>query len=224
MSNYIPDGFKEPATPSYIKAVRALASFDEGSMLEMPGFDDVIGERFLGSGLYSNTCGIVNQLCGAIALSEHPLIPEVFALGRSVDLEEASSRVKRLRSEQVLDGMRILDLGCGVVPYFAAAARSLGATTYTADAEERGERFPQLGDTHVKIDFRQPEAVDAIRDVTGDSLDLVTEQIIAPLPSQYYLAPPSYLSILDIARPILRKGGILSALTYGLSVRGYERT
>lgn len=213
-------GFKESSLTPY-KFVHKLSL--SRLAYNIPGFEDVLGGELLGEGTYHNTCGTVRQLCGAIALSGHASATEMLQLGSSDDRDEVTQRVAKLRFDQVLSGMRILDLGCGV-PYFAAAATALGATTYTADAEDFTARFPDQPERHIVVDLREEEAVEKIREKAGDSLDYVTEQIISPLPSQHYLAQPSRFAILDIAKPLLRRGGILLALTHGLSEQVFERT
>lgn len=224
MSFPAPEGFREKSVTSFSRFVSRL-TFDDGSLMSfaIPGLEDVLHGKMLGEGKYHNTVGTINQLCGAIAFANHPVANNMLSLDRSRDNRaEITRRVAILRDEQVLDGMRILDLGCGV-PYFAAAATALGGTTYTADAEDLTGHFPEQSERHSQVDLREPDAVDEIRRTTGESFDFVTEQITAPLPSQDHVSAPSRFAIVNIATPLLRSGGLLAAHTYGLSEHGYER-
>ena len=141
----------------------------------------------LGNIAVFNTPRALDQMEWTLALTGHP---KVSALVTPLQPGEPDFHATELVKLQILAGMRILDLGCGLEPTFARAARFLGAQVYTVDlfaatnfrhALERDGAF-RLPETfaaleranHIERDLKTPAAVDAILAASGGNFDLVT--------------------------------------------------
>jgi hypothetical protein len=168
-------------------------------------YTDIIGEP-LGTGLYYNTFSSAVQLAAAIAVAAEKNHQTVLEYDASKE-DLAEIFVKR----QVLRGMRIVDLGCGMRPSFAMTAEVLGAKMYTADAEplESDVVSVSLHDQHTVVNLRHPKAADTLLATTGGSVDLVTESIIGYVPWRPNHGMPSSLAIDTIAERLLVPGGYL---------------
>jgi len=180
----------------------------------VPGFEDVIGEQ-LGGGFYYNHSGTVNQLAFALAVSPHPAVSEMVEDRSMVEHPEDAVRV--LREQRVLEGLRIMDLGCGMLPGFALAAKTLGAETFTADAEDLRPNIKAWVDGHTVVDFNTTTAPAKLARATGSNFDIVTENIVGSVPGrQVDISEPDPEAIIAIGKVLLKPGGYL----YGTTIKG----
>ena len=128
-----------------------------------------------------NTPLALDQVEWTLALTRHPLVRGFAApTGPHPSVSEGD-----LVAAQLLQGMRILDLGCGREPTFARVARALGAHVTTVDvigpeslrfdrghfsaAEQEAERA-----NHLTIDLMAADAADRILAFGVEGFDLVT--------------------------------------------------
>src|SRR5689334_4259795 len=107
-----------------------------GRRFTVPGFEDVLrqagfSEANVGEGglmrgpeAVYNTSPSVSQLTTAIAIARDPAARHILEDG---SVQHGSDVIRALRERNVLAGMRVLDLGCGMRPGFALAAKALGA-------------------------------------------------------------------------------------------------
>lgn len=137
----------------------------------------------IGDGTYTNTGLSSNQLIFAMLLSGHPLVMKL--LEEDVTLKTFDP--EPLRRAQILQGMKILDLGCGDKPAFVRVARRLGADAYTVDVTPANalESYGMSNDDkelelsrHIQLDLREACAAERIASLTGVDLDLVTEALL----------------------------------------------
>lgn len=210
-----PEGYIDAPKDHFYDLMNAI-SIEDGSkptIRVVPGFSDVMVDDVLGKGKFLNTFGTINQLCSAILLSDSPAVADVYDSPVGKDRDEVVERVTMLRDAQVLDGLRILDLGCGR-PVFALAATALGATVYTADLDPIEDKPGELSESHIQVNLRDPQAAEAIEEVSGNELDVVTECIIDMLPWQTHaISAPSDSQLVSIANKLLRVGGNLTMLS-----------
>lgn len=135
------------------------------------------------------------QLIMALALSHDPRIEEVVQQEKPGPVFKIGILSKFLEKwGGVLNGIKIIDIGCGYLPIFARASRGLGAEVYTADIipasqfqnfqpsgynDKRDER--ELADHelankfHIQIDLDDKDALQKILDTTGGEFDFATE-------------------------------------------------
>lgn len=219
--------YKERSSSDFSKIVSAITIDDpkEPGSLVVPGFEDVTGTEFIGSGRFYNTFSVIFQLGAALTLSETPTISSIKTLPRQQDPPFALETIERLRAEKPLDGARLVDLGCGK-PVFAATAVALGATVFTADLETMSEQqHTALVQNHSVVDLCDPDAAEVILEKTKGPVDFVTENIIDLLPRQIStLKRPELEDILRIGDALLTTGGVLTSYSYSaLPMAGYER-
>lgn len=187
------------------------------------GFEDQLPKhpqgqgRRIGEEVYYNTMGAIRQLALALCLSQDtrpsPALQEQKG-GNSAHLVQA------LRAEQALAGMKILDLGCGIVPSFALAAKTLGAEVHTADGQPLPAESASKLDSHTITDFTQLGSITDIRTATGGDFDLVTENMVAPVYEAPDLSFPSASCIRQLGGSLLREGGFLHQAPSSLYQRG----
>ncbi len=176
------------------------------------GFEDVLLEP-LGAGYFYNHASSVYQLAFALSVATHPAVAEVVRDAKSKDLSPHDA-VRDLRESQVLAGMRIIDLGSGVYPGFAIAAKALGATAYTADVIDLTPEIKASLDGHVVVNLNRSDAPAMLEEATGGDFDIVTENIIAPVPGQAYNPiMPKVEPIQRIGNTLLNSGGHLFCLS-----------
>lgn len=167
------------------------------------GFEDVVGEP-LGVGFYYNTAGSIDQLALTFSLSPNPAIAEKLADGS----RDPAKMISEFREGQVLEGMKILDLGCGKSPSFALAAKAMGAEVYTADAQDLAPEVKKQLYGHVIVDFNNPDAAAEIEGATGGQFDIVTENMIDAVPlSGPKVDLPDRDTVERISNPLLKEGG-----------------
>ena|SRR3989344_3506624 len=180
------------------------------------GFEDVLAEP-LGAGFLINTSTSTHQLAFALSLSPNPAIQK-FLENENLTPEEI---IKMLREKQVLSGLRIIDLGCGQ-PNFAQAAHALGAQVYTADIQELDPEAKKGLEGHIVIDLNQKDAIQTLQNETGGNFDLVSENIITPLPFQKRdVTTPTVKRVIAIGNALLKPGGYLY---YGVGEQGVRDT
>jgi len=69
----------------------------------------------------------------ALAMSNNPAMEDLLKKIKKGKVDWQNFNPEPLREANVLQGMKILDLGCGWTPTFARTARRLGADVYTVD-------------------------------------------------------------------------------------------
>lgn len=175
----------------------------------------------LGFDSVDNTYGQLEQLAVALSLSENESVDDIlfstenretlqaYRVEAYQEHQEQLDRIaQQLARQQVLGGMKILDLGSGPTPAFANCARSLGAQVYTTDSVDVRKlddvvMGAQQKTNHVRLDLREPNALDVLRDRTGGEMDLVTSSFIhvASASARFYgrAAPPRHLTSLALA-------------------------
>lgn len=176
------------------------------SPLFIPGFDDVIGGPF-GDGLYYNTQSSRGQLIFAVSLSRHPLVREI--IEKRDTFQSPEEIIAAFRREQILAGIKIIDLGCGR-PNFALAAKALGAQAFTVDIDDLPANVKARLDGHIVTDINATGALPAIQAITDGEFDLVSENIIESTPLQRHtLKKPTPQRVIQIGAPLLKPGGYL---------------
>lgn len=209
MQSVVPDGFEIANISGQRRVFNLITSsgrldFTDHTVDTVEGFEDVIG-GVLGSGNIYNHSTSIYQLAFAIAVVAHPLTAEL--LQDPVYKEKPAAAVKRLRDEHVLDGQRIIDLGCGE-PNFGLAAKALGAKVFTADVQDIGPGYASRLDGHIVVDLGEDSAADKLLQATGGGLDIVTENIIGDVYGQT-VPLPSADSIVTIGKVLLETKGYL---------------
>lgn len=148
------------------------------------------------------------QLKLAIAMSTHPLVEKL--LTSFEETRPFNYNPTSLIENKVLNGLRIIDLGCGYKPAFARVARILGARVHTVDKIGADEFICRLSKNkekpmrendrkfHIPIDLCNPLSIKYILEKTG-KVDLVTEA---------NLSADGFREGENIALPLLREGGI----------------
>lgn len=167
------------------------------------GFEDLIGES-VGEGVFYNHSGSTWQLIMALSVSTNPRVIEI------VEERRGNSRAiaERLRQEQVLAGQRLIDLGSGVIPSFALAAKSMGATAFTADLQQPARETVAKLDGHIKVNLNRKSAAEEIMKAAGGDFDLVSENIVGLVPFQDHNAvEPEPETLRAVAIPLLKSGG-----------------
>ncbi|MCP4648205.1 MAG: hypothetical protein GY852_10830 [bacterium] len=161
-----------------------------------------------------NEEGIIprNQLLFAMAMRhEHPLISEMFSPESKA---VPRGHLHRMVQENVLKGLKFLDLGCGHRPLFARISRQMGAQSYTIDrTSSLGFIKPQFGDGsaeishHIQLDLAREDAIGVIMGRTGGNFDLITTASFT-VDSRKAVFPDGTMSRF---RPLLREGGLMIA-------------
>lgn len=164
----------------------------------------------IGSSTAVNTPGAAKQLEFTLAFSGHPLVDEI----PESDIDDTTFDPEPLREAQVLEGLKILDMGCGSEPTFARCARYMGADVYTVDTKTADnlrsnkryfsdERKNEEEDKHIPLDLNDEGAIDQIIEKTGGEFDIVT---CSHLRREEY--SPSSSRIEQIAHALLKPRGV----------------
>lgn len=172
------------------------------TITRLRGFEDVV-EHGLGTGLFYNTEMSVSQLIVALSIAPNPGIGEI--VRRSDD--GSRGLVRALRERQALAGFKVLDLGCGMVPGLALAAKALGAEVYTADGEQLDEETAGRLDGHAVLDLCAPDAPEIVEETTGGEFDYVTNCVIGNVPGHPNWFRPGTGIIRGFGERLLRQGG-----------------
>lgn len=220
---------------TYVKLAKRLLDV-EGRYRQLIGFEGHTGfdsRRQMGHGSTENTPFAVDQLLIVLSLIQHPElerfirdIPERdFGLDPSSgpELDRRALVVERLEllvRAAILEGVKILDGGCGRMPTFARVCRALGADTYTIDTEGSdkflfGDVFD--GDArelevvkHIQVNLRDEDAFRRILDASGGNFDLVTDAHLNTDPPG---APDDFVQ-LAMSRLLVPSGIVHSAPSY----------
>ena len=111
-------------------------------------------EHTLGTEEVYNSPLSAKQFIFALAMSRHEEVDKF--IDQKTDGETNPIAIlDDLYEHQVLSGLKVLDLGCGVIPVFARMLRAMGADVYTADlvsAEEFKIREKNKSSQFVKIE------------------------------------------------------------------------
>jgi len=187
----------------------------------------------IGRSSTDNTPNQIDELAFALSLSQHPEIERMLSDPELKDItyspfsceipSKLDSLAKRLQESAVLNGKRILDLGCGYEPAFADCSRRLGADrVYTVDivpSEKlwvRSDKQKEVVEDHIQLDLRDPNAYDILRERTGANFDLVASSSIHEMSEFADFAgrgaPPAYLN--DLALALAKEDGIYFCAEY----------
>ncbi len=171
---------KEFLAKRYVRLVTCLCP-DGDPYLRGSEYMDWAGMRF-GTGTEYNTIFAVKQFAFALAMSQHPAVrqfeeryyeearrAQALSWKERLDVEKPDTRF--FETEQVLAGLRILDLGCGTCPTFARVCRRLGAEVKTVDVlrpedfegyygpeVHREKTVQQERENHLSLDLRSWDA------------------------------------------------------------------
>jgi len=173
-----------------------------------------VGE-VMGFGDYFNTAIAGHNLTFAMAMTQHPLLYEIVEDG---SISHENFPFDRLVEARILEGYKVLDLGCGKKPTFARVIRQLGAETWTIDMLE-ARQFSRSGfdprqkaieeEYHIVLDINDQNAIDRVVDRTGNDLDLVAVAILSTVPGEgmRYFSPYEE-KIRKLAMSVLKIGGV----------------
>ena len=130
------------------------------------------------------------------------------------DESAASQYLEGLRSERVLSGLQVIDLGCGRIPGFSRCAREFGAVVYTVDVMDADFAFfpEQVSSVseierkfHIQGDLNQESTIAAILD-RAKSSDIATSAYLPQWSNnngQMVYAPKNITGIaLTLVKPI----------------------
>jgi hypothetical protein len=138
----------------------------------------------LGDSLMHNSALSIGQILFSLALSEHKVLQDLIDSGKRTTFDP-----KKLVENQVLSGMKILDMGCGYIPSFARCARFFGAEVYTVDSTYgrfaiKDPEFPlkmreEELTKHQLHTLNRSDSVDILKESTGGEFDIVTACYLA---------------------------------------------
>jgi len=181
------------------------------------GLEEAPGE---GGPLY-NSRTTLYQFIYVLAMTQHPLVKEIVGRSKDNKLEDQLDAAQLVKAK-IMQGMKILDLGCGIKPVFARCCRALGAQVWTVDAKPavhfefnrelftREQREIELLN-HININLVAAEAATIIQQKTGGNFNLAIEaNLIADGFDEADL----------ISMPLLKKGGVHVAMQDILSSKG----
>lgn len=129
-----------------------------------------IGDHYIHSTLQATM-----QLLFAMAYSRHPEVERVLA---DPGITPENFDIQPFLDQQILAGLKFLDIGCGHSPDFARCARAMGAEVYTIDKDKQLLSRNLLSDkelaSHISVDANDPKVISIILNRTGGQFDLVT--------------------------------------------------
>lgn len=200
------------STGERLPTILTLARIHNGS-LQIEGFADVFEaagfpDKAVGTGRYYNTAPTVGQLAVAV-LAGTSINPTAAEIVRDTSIPDGQPVIEALRQEQALRGVRILDLGCGLVPTVAMAAKAMGAEVHTADGQQLPSALEGEFASHTVIDLTDETAPAALLRATGGNLAMTGEVNVSPFPGSPDLAAPSLEQIKNIADSVLATDGYL---------------
>ena len=177
---------------------------------KISGFESYTGvEEAIGMGNEFFNSGVTwRQFLYALAMTRNSLIREI----GEAEFDVLKFNAKTLIENQIMAGMKILDLGSGPKPVFARCCRAMGADVWTVDKESdfknrRSLLSRELWDLedrkHIKLELTDinmgQRAVFFIQKKSKGNFNLVTEA---------NLISGGLENGRVIAMPLLRKGGI----------------
>lgn len=144
---------------------------------------DLSGEHCIGQGSYYNTNMSVGQLSTVLAVCGHPIIDDILRWKK----DEPDS-IDKIIDAQVLDWLKILDIGCGLKPIFARYSRALGATVFTLD-KESSESFKtneecdqskrdEEKEHHIELNIHNNSSPEVVYQRTRGNFDYITSAAI----------------------------------------------
>lgn len=143
----------------------------------------------LGKQTIENTSFSVKQFIAALCAAEK-ILPQYMQIVEKERFEGEPDSIDKIlnleqaKTDQILSGLKILDLGCGQRPFFSYVTRMLGATVYTADIIPAGnfepiaygsQVDPDSEQFHIQYDLNKDDAEEAIRQKSGGGFNFVTE-------------------------------------------------
>ena len=174
----------------------------------IPGMEFYTGTyESIGEGnIIYNSHMTLGQFCYALAMTRHPLIKEV----SSSEHDLVQFRAKGLEENQVMKGIKILDLGCGPWPVFARCCRALGADVWTVDKipptdlYSKEELFTKKQkdheiERHIQVDLSGGLAPRLIKERSAGDFHLVTA---------VQLKGGSFFEGRNVGWVLLKKGGV----------------
>ena len=182
--------------------------FPESQRMTCSGFP-------LGYGSTNNMYSTVHQIFSAFAISGHPLVDGRISDGTFFD----EKSIKRFIDQKVLEGLKVLDLGCGTWPVFARAVRVFGGTAYTVDLKESSEfyygpeheyrsGYGQIERAHhLAQDLTSESIVEKILELSRGNFDLVSWCFVIPNSSR--VREPTLETLKDVSLQVLKEGGLV---------------
>jgi hypothetical protein len=128
-------------------------------------------------------------------------------------MQNPRDRFQVLVGKQPLRNLKILDLGCGILPSFGIVAKNLGAEVVTLayvdippHIRAKLAGLPQ----HVfGLDLMKKDTETDIEKIAGKDFDIVTQNIISavPIAENRYIKRPKDEKLEHIAAYLLKSGG-----------------
>lgn len=177
----------------------------------VPGFEDVLEKAgithgLIGEGRFYNTASSVGQLAVAISLSKSAAAREIL---NNQSLASGKEVIHALREGKILEGMSILDMGCGPQPGFGLAAQALGATVHGVDVRPLPGNVSRMLGSYTEVDLSSSDAMSKLQKNIEPGLDHVSECIIGYIPGTAGPTPPDVHTTIGIADALLIEGGML---------------
>ena len=174
------------------------------------GFKNYTGiQTSIGSGFWYNTSSATYQLVTTLAMSSHEVIDELLG---DKQISPNTFEATRLVEKQVLEGIKILDLGCGAEPTYANCVFALGADIYTLDFSNRcGVKFINNSqrDNHVIADLNSADTFQRVIDLAGNDFDLVTSgSLMTTIHDPLFLEDPIDKTLDNLSYKLLKSQGI----------------
>ena len=140
------------------------------------------GKSTLGGETYLNTSLSLSQFCMALIMSRHPLIESLNASSKGFNFEKY---FLELEKQQILSGLKLLDIGCGSQPVFARMSRALGASVFTVDrigadklyvidSKKNSKEQVVEQESHIQVDMHSENATKVIKERSGGDFNLVS--------------------------------------------------
>jgi hypothetical protein len=143
-----------------------------------------IGET-LGGDTFYNTTLAARQFIWLLATVDDPLVNQLadrdcYRQSSSHErVENVQAIVDQLSRQKVLQGLRVLDIGCGMIPSFARCSRAFGAEVWTVDCLFSADSFEPSPSAlersfHIKGDIQEEGTIIQLLESSGGSFDIVT--------------------------------------------------
>lgn len=169
------------------------------------GVDEIVGQHSVFNGPIT-----ASQLEFAMAMTRSSVLKDFIVNSR----RNENFSPELLVQNQIMSGMKILDLGSGPVPVFARCCRSMGADVWTADVcpitEDCDETlFPKGMQSlekarHCVLDLSAPSAFAIIQEATLGNFNLATESNLAA----GWMKASGFYGGKELGMRLLRKGGV----------------
>lgn len=184
----------------YLKIAKAIGA---GQYPEDPAYHgeishgalQILAGKSIGTSTVYNSPFQSAQLIIALAMSRDARIEEIVQQENPGPVFKIGTREKFLEKwGGVLNGLKIIDIGCGYEPTFARASRGLGAEVFTVDIIPASQfenfhpkRYDGENDAveiadhelakkfHIQMDLDDEDALQKILEITGGEFDYATE-------------------------------------------------